>query len=457
MVRAVIGQESGGNPNAVSPKGATGLMQVMPATAESMGYSAADLLDPVKNQQIGTQYLHQQLGKYGDRRLALAAYNAGPGRVDSLRAQYGGSYDDIAPHLPTETQNYVPSVVGRIGDEAAGASGAPDLSAAKVDWSKYSPVKSAPAPVDWSQYTPVSAQKDDSSGIGNLVNAVTSLPGRAAALLGGGDKVSSQSLSDLVTGQKAPAASSGIGDTISRYGKDVLQQFTPALAAGGGDILNALGDLVGSDAVKQSVGSATSGLQAMLGASPDAFSNAQAAVAGQLKSYLPRDVGAQQALAGTPKTLLGEVARGGGRMLGPTVFSLAAPEFGAEGLTAEALPWLSKVPGLVPFVKAAISQSGRAATQTAITQAADPDATVGKDIQQGALNTLLFGAPQAFGSRLWQRLATGAVAGPALNSGAAYLGGDTPTTASNIIASIMGLGIGAAGHGEPAAPRAADN
>lgn len=120
---AVIGQESGGNASAVSPKGATGVMQVMPATASSIGYPNADLTNPAVNKQIGTQYLQQQLSKYGDARLALAAYNAGPGRVDGLIKQYGNNYDAIAAHLPQETQNYVPGVLKRMGIQPAGVVG----------------------------------------------------------------------------------------------------------------------------------------------------------------------------------------------------------------------------------------------------------------------------------------------------------------------------------------------
>lgn len=90
LVHALIGQESAGNPNAVSGKGAKGLMQVMPATASSMGLPNADLTDPAQNVSIGTAYLNQQLKKYhGDVPKALAAYNAGPGAVDRALATVG--------------------------------------------------------------------------------------------------------------------------------------------------------------------------------------------------------------------------------------------------------------------------------------------------------------------------------------------------------------------------------
>ena len=104
LLSAVIQQESAGDPSAVSPAGAQGLMQLMPRTAASLGVT--NPFDPTQNVNAGAAYLRQLLDRYnGDTSLALAAYNAGPGRVD----QYGG-----IPPFP-QTQHYVSSILARIG------------------------------------------------------------------------------------------------------------------------------------------------------------------------------------------------------------------------------------------------------------------------------------------------------------------------------------------------------
>jgi len=81
LVRAVVQVESGFNPSARSPKGALGLMQLMPATIQEFG--VRNPFNPVENVRAGVAYLRQLLDRYSNNeQLALAAYNAGPGAVD---------------------------------------------------------------------------------------------------------------------------------------------------------------------------------------------------------------------------------------------------------------------------------------------------------------------------------------------------------------------------------------
>lgn len=98
----LVQQESGWNPTAVSSKGALGLAQLMPGTAKLL---KVDPTDPAQNLDGGARYLMEQYRTFGTWRLALAAYNAGPGAVQ----KYGG----IPPF--EETQNYVKAIAGGQG------------------------------------------------------------------------------------------------------------------------------------------------------------------------------------------------------------------------------------------------------------------------------------------------------------------------------------------------------
>jgi hypothetical protein len=102
LVLAVVGVESAFAPNAVSPKGAQGLMQLMPGTAATLG--VADAFDPAQNLDAGVRHLRSLVGRYrGDLRRALAAYNAGEGAV----SRHGG----VPPYR--ETRDYVRRVMAR--------------------------------------------------------------------------------------------------------------------------------------------------------------------------------------------------------------------------------------------------------------------------------------------------------------------------------------------------------
>jgi soluble lytic murein transglycosylase-like protein len=104
VVRAVMRQESAFRPCVVSAKGAVGLMQLMPATSERFGVQ--DSLDPAQNVDGGARYLKELLARFkGDLKLALAAYNAGPEKVDGK-----------VPEIP-ETKAYVTNILKALDDE----------------------------------------------------------------------------------------------------------------------------------------------------------------------------------------------------------------------------------------------------------------------------------------------------------------------------------------------------
>jgi hypothetical protein len=126
LVDSVIQVESAYNPYALSPKGAQGLMQLMPATARMLGVNNS--FDPRQNIEAGVRYLKQLKTLYGDDRLALAAYNAGPGAV----AKYGR----VPPY--SETRYYVDEVTRRYqgaqkAAQEAAAAGSPEPGARSRD------------------------------------------------------------------------------------------------------------------------------------------------------------------------------------------------------------------------------------------------------------------------------------------------------------------------------------
>jgi len=116
LAQAVEWAESRGNPRALSPKGAMGLMQLMPGTARDPGFGVQgtdDPWNPDENRRVGRAYLDAMLKRYdGDQKAALAAYNWGPGNVDKWIA---GGRDPS--RLPDETRNYIASVTAHAGQE----------------------------------------------------------------------------------------------------------------------------------------------------------------------------------------------------------------------------------------------------------------------------------------------------------------------------------------------------
>jgi membrane-bound lytic murein transglycosylase MltF len=141
LIHSVIKVESNYNPNAISPKGAEGLMQLIPSTAKMLG--VRDSFDPEQNIEAGVKYLKYLQSIYKDDRLALAAYNAGPGAV----SKYAAKYKDIPPYR--ETQNYV-NQVGKHYSSAKSAAAAKKQVEAQT---------SEPQPVEIAEPKPPEHQK----------------------------------------------------------------------------------------------------------------------------------------------------------------------------------------------------------------------------------------------------------------------------------------------------------
>ena len=111
LIEGIIQAESGGDPKAVSPAGAQGLMQLMPETAKEMGVK--DSFDPAQNRAGGTRYINQMLRKYdGDQELALMAYNWGPGNVDRWLKK-----GRPAKAVPQETRDYLAKLLPAAPEE----------------------------------------------------------------------------------------------------------------------------------------------------------------------------------------------------------------------------------------------------------------------------------------------------------------------------------------------------
>ncbi|QQE72765.1 lytic transglycosylase domain-containing protein [Brevibacillus composti] len=116
LVREVVRAESNFNPHAVSRAGAKGLMQLMDATAKSL--KVRDVYNPDENLAGGTKYLRELLDRYdGNVKVALAAYNAGPGRISRLGIDTDDELEERFSQLPVETQRYVDKIMKRLDQD----------------------------------------------------------------------------------------------------------------------------------------------------------------------------------------------------------------------------------------------------------------------------------------------------------------------------------------------------
>lgn len=139
LVHSVVAVESGFNPLAISPKGARGLMQLMPATARRFGVT--DSFDVRQNIEAGVKYLRHLQEMFKDDRLALAAYNAGEGAV----LKYGG----IPPYR--ETEQYVEKVGRRLNTvrQPIPAANSPEVQSQSVETAKAEPERETFRALEW--------------------------------------------------------------------------------------------------------------------------------------------------------------------------------------------------------------------------------------------------------------------------------------------------------------------
>lgn len=197
LLGAVMQQESGGDPNIVSKRGAQGLLQLMPGTQRDMGVT--NPFDPADNINGGARYLKQLIDRYGgDTKKALAAYNFGPGNVDAGK------------QWPTETQAYVPGVTGRVQQPNAPRE-------------PYSPMESGPPP---SLSAPPQAEPIPGAGPAPVS---TPSPQQPAPKMGVGDVVSH------VLNTVAQGYLSTTGEAIKDIGI-TAQVINETFAKSGGDL-----------------------------------------------------------------------------------------------------------------------------------------------------------------------------------------------------------------------------
>lgn len=172
--QAQLWQESRGRPDALSPAGAMGLMQIMPATARNPGFGLQPLNDPWNpqaNEQFGRAYMDKMLQRYGgDQTRALVAYNWGAGNADK--------WDGRAESLPAETRNYVNQILGDAGRSVQVASAGefdPVAAGAVPVEDEFDPVKAGAVPVEEA----AALEQEPGASFGQKVGAVVDSVGQA--------------------------------------------------------------------------------------------------------------------------------------------------------------------------------------------------------------------------------------------------------------------------------------
>ena len=232
MIPITIKAESGGNPNAVSPKGATGLMQTMPMTTRDPGFGVRPSNGtPEDNVRLGRDYLSAMLGRYkNDPAKAWAAYNAGPGRLDRAIAMGGDAWIN---HVPAETRAYVRGNTARLGanvapPSAGGGSAAP---AATVSAPTLAPEEQGNI-VDRNALTGLAI----AAALGNRESAITPLV-QAILAMGGGDQNMRQA---LVAGGQQPGKDFA-ADRTGQFNNMALDQYGDLSKAIAGENLQQAG------------------------------------------------------------------------------------------------------------------------------------------------------------------------------------------------------------------------